>query len=119
VIISETGFASYDWLTKSLNLAYGYFKAAQAKGLTSVDLYNNRAVSSFNLGMADQAVTSLRYALRLDPEHSESRYNLDITYSSKGMPEEAQREMNAAMQLRNKVLLGKQSRFQPGQKITF
>ncbi|MBE9519530.1 MAG: tetratricopeptide repeat protein, partial [Proteobacteria bacterium] len=91
--------------------AYEYFKAAQAKGLTSIDLYNNWAVSSFNLGMVDQAITLLRYALQLDPEHPESHYNLGIAYSSKGMLEEAQREMNAAMQLRKKALQGKQSRF--------
>ena len=61
--------------------------------------------------MVDQAITLLSYALQLDPEHPESHYNLGIAYSSKGMFEEAQREMNAAMQLRKKALQEKQSRF--------
>jgi tetratricopeptide (TPR) repeat protein len=82
--------------------AYEYFAAAAGKGLESVDLYNNWAVSSFNLGQADRSINLLKLALALDPEHSESHYNLGIAYGSKGMIEEARREMALAMQLRNR-----------------
>ena len=77
--------------------ASDYFRAAQARGLEFVDLYNNRAASSFSLAMVDQAITLLRYSLQLDPEHPESRDNLGIAYSSKGLLEGAQRQENAAM----------------------
>jgi tetratricopeptide (TPR) repeat protein len=82
--------------------AYMYFKEAAGKGLDSVDLFNNWAVSSYNLGKTDQAIRLLNHALVLNPEHPESHYNLGIAYSSKGMLKEAQREMALAMQLRNK-----------------
>jgi len=82
--------------------AYVYFKEAAGKGLDSVDLFNNWAVSSYNLGTTDQSIRLLKHALVLNPEHPESHYNLGIAYSSKGMLKEAQREMALAMQLRNK-----------------
>jgi tetratricopeptide (TPR) repeat protein len=89
--------------------AYEYFRKAQANGIESVDLYNNWAVSSFNLGMTDMAIRLFKHSLLLDPEHPESHYNLGIAYSSKGMLEEAQREMNTAIELRKKALQTKQA----------
>lgn len=82
--------------------AYEYFLLAWAKGIDEVDLYNNWAVSSFNLGKIDEAINLLQKALQIDPDHAESHYNLGIAYSSKGMLQEAQREMLRAMQLRQK-----------------
>jgi tetratricopeptide (TPR) repeat protein len=83
--------------------AYDYFLTAAMKGAESVDLYNNWAVSSYNLGKIDQSITLLKKSITLDPDHPESHYNLGIAYSSKGMLEEAQREMQMAMKLRNKI----------------
>jgi len=91
--------------------AYGYFTEAAARGLNSVDLYNNWAVSSFSLGMVDKAITLLKHALVIDPAHPESHYNLGIAYSSKGMLEEARYEMNMSMQLRKEILLQNQKRY--------
>ncbi len=82
--------------------AYEYFMLAWSKGIESVDLYNNWAVSSFNIGQVDEAIDLLYKALKINPDHPESHYNLGIAYSSKGMLEEAQREMLRAMQLRQK-----------------
>ncbi|UCD66167.1 MAG: tetratricopeptide repeat protein, partial [Deltaproteobacteria bacterium] len=83
--------------------AYDYFLTAAMKGAESVDLYNNWAVSSYNLGKIDQSINLLKKSITLDPDHPESHYNLGIAYSSKGMLEEAQREMQMAMKLRNKI----------------
>jgi len=82
--------------------AYEHFQKAAAMGYETVDLYNNWAVSSFQLGNVDEAINLLRFALDLDPDHVESHYNLGIAYGSKGMLQEAQREMTQAMQLKNK-----------------
>ncbi len=83
-------------------MAYEFFQKAAGLGLNTVDLYNNWAVSSFNLGKTDQAIRLLRQALAMDPEHPESHYNLGIAYSSLGMLEEAQQEMSLAMKFRNR-----------------
>jgi tetratricopeptide (TPR) repeat protein len=82
--------------------AYESFQKAAGMGHETVDLYNNWAVSSFQLGNVDEAINLLRFALALDPDHIESHYNLGIAYGSKGMLQEAQREMTQAMQLKNK-----------------
>ena len=78
------------------------FNSPLGMGLSSVDLYNNWAVSSFNLGKTDHSIRLLKHALAMDPEHPESHYNLGIAYSSLGMFEEAQREMAMAMELRSR-----------------
>jgi tetratricopeptide (TPR) repeat protein len=82
--------------------AYESFQKSAAMGYETVDLYNNWAVSSFQLGKVDEAISLLQFALGLDPDHAESHYNLGIAYGSKGMLKEAQREMTRAMQLKNK-----------------
>ena len=82
--------------------AYEYFLLAWSKGIENVDLYNNWAVSSFQLDRTDEAIELLHKALKIDPDHPESHYNLGIAYSSKGMLEEAQLEMLRAMRLRQK-----------------
>jgi tetratricopeptide (TPR) repeat protein len=82
--------------------AYKYFQQAWTKGLRNIDLFNNWAVSAFNLGRVDEAINMLHKALQIDPDHPESHYNLGVAYSSKGMLEEAQREMLRAMQLKQK-----------------
>ena len=85
--------------------AYDHFLTAATKGVESVDLYNNWAVSSYNLGKIDQSINLLKQSLELDPEHPESHYNLGIAYSSKGMFEEAQREMQMAMKLNSAAMV--------------
>ena len=92
----------FNWIDQHQD-AYKYFQRAWTKGLRSVDLFNNWAVSSFNLGKVDEAINLLHKALRINPDHPESHYNLGIAYSSKGLPEEAQREMLRAMQLQQKI----------------
>jgi tetratricopeptide (TPR) repeat protein len=82
--------------------AFDYFSKASDEGIVSVDLYNNWAVSCFKLGMVDKAIQLLKNAIRLQPDHAESHYNLGIAYSSKGMLKEAQEEMERAMRLREK-----------------
>jgi tetratricopeptide (TPR) repeat protein len=82
--------------------AFKHFQQAWTKGLRNIDLFNNWAVSAFNLGRVDEAINMLHKALQIDPNHPESHYNLGIAYSSKGMIEEAQREMLRAMQLQQK-----------------
>jgi tetratricopeptide (TPR) repeat protein len=82
--------------------AYKYFQQAWTKGLRNIDLFNNWAVSAFNLGRVDEAINMLHKALQIDPDHPESHYNLGVAYSSKGMLEEAQREMLRPMQLKQK-----------------
>jgi tetratricopeptide (TPR) repeat protein len=82
--------------------AYQFFQKASGMGLSSVDLYNNWAVSSFNLGKTDHSIRLLKHALAMDPEHPESHYNLGIAYSSLGMFEEAEREMAMSMELRSR-----------------
>ena len=102
---AELGYLVSEIVSSKMNehqRAYAYFKEAAGKGLDSVDLFNNWAVSSYNLGKTEQSIRLLKHALVLDPEHPESHYNLGIAYSSKGMLKEAQREMALAMQLRNK-----------------
>jgi tetratricopeptide (TPR) repeat protein len=81
--------------------AVEYFMLAWSKGIEDTDLYNNWGVSSFNLGRVDESIDLLKRAIRIDPNHPESHYNLGIAYSSKGMLEEAQREMSLAMKLRS------------------
>lgn len=82
--------------------ALATFQQAKAEGLDTVDLYNNWAVTCFSLDMLDQAIGYLQHALKLDPEHPESHYNLGIAYSNKGLLDEARKEMALAMQLQNK-----------------
>ncbi len=82
--------------------AFEFFSKASKEGIVSVDLYNNWAVSSFKLGMVDNSVDLLRKAIKLQPDHAESHYNLGIAYGSKGMIKEAQEEMALAMKLRNR-----------------
>jgi tetratricopeptide (TPR) repeat protein len=81
--------------------AVEYFMLAWAKGIDEVDLYNNWGVSTFNLGMVDESIDLLQRAIKINPDHPESHYNLGIAYSSKGMLAEAQREMSLAMKLRS------------------
>lgn len=82
--------------------AYKYFQVAWTKGIRNVHLFNNWAVSSFNLGRVDETINLLHKALQIDPDHPESHYNLGLAYSSKGLLEEAQQEMLRAMQLQQK-----------------
>ncbi|MBU1710491.1 MAG: tetratricopeptide repeat protein [Proteobacteria bacterium] len=77
--------------------AVGLFKDAHDKGLVSVDLYNNWAVSLEYFGKYEQARDYLLKALELYPEHYESRYNLGIIYSRLGMDAEAEREISRAV----------------------
>ena len=80
--------------------AYDYFQKAASKGFKSVDLFNNWAVSSFQLGKIDQTIGLLKISINLDPEHPESHYNLGIAYGTKGMHDEAQKEMALSFRLR-------------------
>ena len=92
---------TYSKLGQDLN-ACNYFSKASREGIVSVDLYNNWAVSSFELGRVDDTIQLVKNVINLQPDHAESHYNLGIAYSSKGMLQEAQKEMGLAMQLRSK-----------------
>jgi tetratricopeptide (TPR) repeat protein len=82
--------------------AIEFFEQAWAQGMRNVDVYNNWAVSAFNLGKVDLAISLLQKGLRLNPDHPETHYNLGIAYSSKGMLQEARQEMERAMRLQQK-----------------
>lgn len=77
--------------------ADGLFSGLAASGIETVDLYNNWGICAANLGDTDRAIFLFRQALRLDPNHAESHYNLGIAYGSKGMREEARQEMSLGM----------------------
>lgn len=79
--------------------AFDIFTRIAAAGVDTVDLYNNWGISAYNLGDTDRAIFFLRHALKLDPNHAESHYNLGIAYGAKGMQDEARREMALGMQL--------------------
>ena len=83
--------------------AYDYFQKAALKGSESPDFYNNWAVSTFQLGRIDQAISLLKFSIKLDPEDPESHYNLGIAYSAKGMLDKAQEEMALAIRLRGNL----------------
>ena len=78
------------------------FAGAAAKGFKSVDLYNNWGVSAFSLKMVDNSILYFQEAIKIDPEHPESHYNLGIAYGNKGLFSEARKEMARAMNLREK-----------------
>ena len=82
--------------------ALSLFEKAAAKGLQSVDLYNNWGVSAFSLKMVDNSIIYFQKAIKIDPEHPESHYNLGIAYGSKGLFSKARKEMALAMNLREK-----------------
>lgn len=73
------------------------FAGLAANGVETVDLYNNWGICATNLGDTDRAIFLFRQALKLDPNHAESHYNLGIAYGTKGMREEARREMALGM----------------------
>jgi len=79
--------------------AVAMFVEANLLGEESVDLFNNWGMSCFSLGRVDEAITLFKRALAIDDKHAEGHYNLGIAYGSKGMREEARREMMLAMQL--------------------
>lgn len=73
------------------------FRRLSAGGDDSVDLANNWGICAHNLGETDRAIFLFRHALKLNPNHAESHYNLGIAYSAKGMNEEARQEMLLGM----------------------
>lgn len=84
----------------------GEYKAADAifaklaaSGMETVDLSVNWGICAANLGDTDRAIFLFRHALKLDPDHAESHYNLGIAYSTKGLLDDARREMSLGMQL--------------------
>jgi len=62
-------------------------------GVETVDLYNNWGICAYNTGETDRAIVFFRHALKLDPNHAESHYNLGVAYGDKGLRDEARREM--------------------------
>lgn len=91
IVYSETG---------RLNKALEQFQKAEDMGLDTVDLYNNWGITYYKLSRTDEAISLFKQALAINPNHPESHYNLGIAYSSKGMMEEARKEMSLAMRLR-------------------
>jgi len=73
------------------------FLTLEKDGVTGVDLYNNWGSAAFRLGRIDEAIMLFKKALKLDPEHKESHYNLGIAYGAKGMMKKARREMALGM----------------------
>ena len=79
--------------------AYDLFEKLAAGGADTIDLHNNWGICAYNLGQTDRAIFFFQRALKLDPNHAESHYNLGVAYSAKGMIDEARREMAWGMQL--------------------
>jgi tetratricopeptide (TPR) repeat protein len=99
--------SQYALLTRGiLFVKEGDYKSADAifiklasTGMDTVDLSNNWGICAFNTGEIDRAIFLFRHALKIDPNHAESHYNLGVAYGSKGMRDEARREMAFGMQL--------------------
>ncbi len=79
--------------------AVQFYRAAALRGEESAELFCNWAVSLFSLGRLDQSISLLQRAIRLEPGHADSHYNLGVAYGGKGMAAEARQEMALAMQL--------------------
>jgi Flp pilus assembly protein TadD len=75
------------------------YQHAAALGLRNWDLFLNLGLAQLGNGDLDAATDSLRQAVFLGENHSESHFNLALVYERRGMHANAEREMIASLQL--------------------
>ena len=75
------------------------YQHAAALGLKSWDLFLNLGLAQLGNGDLDAATVSLRQAVFLGENHSESHFNLALVYERRGMHADAEREMIASLHL--------------------
>jgi Flp pilus assembly protein TadD len=75
------------------------YQHAAALGLRNWDLFLNLGLAQLGTGDLDAATDSLRQAVFLGENHSESHFNLALVYERRGLHADAEREMLASLQL--------------------
>jgi Flp pilus assembly protein TadD len=75
------------------------YQRAEALGLTSWDLFLNLGLAQLENGDLDSAADSLRRAVLLGGNHSESHFNLALVEQRRGMLAEAEHESLVSLQL--------------------
>ena len=75
------------------------YQRAAALGLRNWDLFLNLGLAQLGNGDLDAATDSLRQAVFLGENHSESHFNLALVYERRGLHADAEREMLASLQL--------------------
>jgi len=75
------------------------YQRAATLGLRSWDLFLNLGLAQLENGELDAATDSLKRAVLLGREHSESHYNLALAYERRGLFADAEREMLASLGL--------------------
>ena len=75
------------------------YQRAAALGLKNWDLFLNLGLAQLGNGDLDAATDSLRQAVFLGEDHSESHFNLALVYERRGLLADAEREMLAALRL--------------------
>ena len=75
------------------------YQQAEVLGLRSWDLFLNLGLAQLENGDLDAATDSLRHAVLLGEDHSESHFNLALVYQRRGMLADAQRETLASLLL--------------------
>jgi len=75
------------------------YQRAAALGLRNWDLFLNLGLAQLGSGDLDAATDSLRQAVFLGENHSESHFNLALVYERRGLHADAEREMLTSLQL--------------------
>src|SRR3984957_5618696 len=75
------------------------YQRAAALGLRNWDLFLNLGLAQLGSGDLDAATDSLRQAVFLGEDHSESHFNLALLYERRGLHADAEREMLASLRL--------------------
>lgn len=77
----------------------GEYRRAEALGLRSWDLFLNLGLAQLEDGDVDAATDSLRRAVLLGENHSESHFNLTLVDERRGMLADAEQETLASLRL--------------------
>jgi tetratricopeptide (TPR) repeat protein len=77
----------------------GEYQRAEALGLRTWDLFLNLGLAQLENGNVDAAMESLRTAVLLGEDHSESHFNLALVYERRGMLADAEHETLASLRL--------------------
>ena len=75
------------------------YQRAATLGIKNWDLFLNLGLAQLGSGDLDAATDSLRQAVFLGENHSESHFNLALVYERRGLHADAEREMQASLQL--------------------
>jgi len=75
------------------------YQRAEALGLRSWDFFLNLGLAQLENGDLDAATESLRRAVVIGGDHSESHFNLGLVYERRGMLADAEHEILASLRL--------------------